>query len=200
MSGPGSEVIPHAIALRDYVSKKTGLEIGLWSIGFGAPVGTMIYAVRVDGLAGVNALGAQLIGDTAYEALLAKGAAWVVGAAEDSLRESLNDEMNTMPPVGSVVTVTTAVIAAGMYAKAIGWGIEIAEHVLKVTGMPVSFQMEMFGTFGQVAWIGVAANSADADAMNAKINADAGYMDKLGATAGLFVDGMSHRMLGVRVA
>lgn len=31
MSGPGSQVIPHATALRDDVSKKTGLEIGLWN-------------------------------------------------------------------------------------------------------------------------------------------------------------------------
>jgi hypothetical protein len=117
------------------------------------------------------------------------------------LRESLSGDLTaTPPPVGSVATLTTAVISNGRYADAIGWGLDVAAHVTTVTGMPVGFMMDMFGTFGQVAWIGIAADGAAADAANAKLNVDPGYMEKLGGATDLFVQGASHRSLAYRVA
>jgi hypothetical protein len=201
MAGPEAEVGAHAAALREYVSTKIGLEVALWSIGFGAPVGSMAYTARVDGIAGVQAMGAALQGDKDYAKMVAKGSDWVTGAPVDSLRESLSGDLTaTPPPVGSVATLTTAVISNGRYADAIGWGLDVAAHVTTVTGMPVGFMMDMFGTFGQVAWIGIAADGAAADAANAKLNVDPGYMEKLGGATDLFVQGASHRSLAYRVA
>lgn len=200
MTGPPTEVAAHAEAIRAHVSTKTGTEIALWSGLFGAPLGTMVYTVRVDGVAGVLANRAALAGDAEYLALLARGSQWVTGPAMDSLRESLSGEMApTSPPIGSVATVTTAVIADGRYTDAIGWGLEVASHVEGVTGMPVGLMMDMFGPFGQLVWIGVAADAAAADTANAKLNGDAAYVAKLGDAGKLFVAGMSHRQMAVRV-
>jgi hypothetical protein len=199
--GPTADVVPHAIALRDHVSKKIGQEVSLWNILFGAPFGTVAYTARVDGLSGVAAMGTALAGDAEYEALLAKGAGWVSGPPVDTLRESLSGEMGTaVPPVGSVATVTTAVIEGGKYGAAIGWGLQVAAHVTAVTGQPVAFLMDMFGTFGQVVWIGIESDLGAADAANAKLNADATYMEMLEGTAGMFVPSSGHRSIAVRMA
>jgi hypothetical protein len=72
--------------------------------------------------------------------------------------------------------------------------------VTKVTGMPVAFLLDMFGTFGQVTWIGIEPDLAAADAANAKLNADSAYMDMLEGTAGMFVPGSGHRSIAVRMA
>jgi hypothetical protein len=199
--GPTGEVVPHAIALRDHVSKKVGQDISLWNIMFGAPFGTVAYSTRVDGLAGVAAMGEALAGDAEYDALLAKGAGWVSGPPVDSLRESLSGEMGAdVPPLGSVATVTTAVVEGGKYGAAIGWGLSVAAHVTAVTAMPIAFLLDMFGTFGQVTWIGIAPDLGAADAANSKLNADSAYMEMLDATGGLFVPGSGQRSVAVRMA
>jgi hypothetical protein len=159
------------------------------------------YTARVDGLAGVAAMGAALAGDNEYEALLAKGVGWVSGPPIDTLRESLSGEMGAdVPAVGSVATVTTAVIEGGKYGAAITWGLSVAAHVTASTGMPIAFLIDMFGTFGQVTWIGIAPDLGAADAANAKLNVDATYMEMLDGTAGLFVPGSGQRSIAVRMA
>jgi hypothetical protein len=193
-------VSAHALGLREYVSKKTGTEVALWSLAFGGPVGTMIYTARVDGHAGLSAMTASLGGDATYEAMLEKGAGFVTGPVVDAMRESLDgSDPGGSPPVGSVAVITTAVIANGKYADGIGWGLDVAAHVTKTSGMPVSFYMDMYGAFGQVTWIGIGADGAAADASNAKLNVDAEYMNKLSAAGDLFVQGASHRSMAVRI-
>ena len=200
MRGRPATVGAHATALRDHVAKNTGLDIGLWSIMFGAPVGTFAYTARVDGLTGYERMTAALSGDAEWDALVAKGAEMVVGPPVDSLREPLTPDMADAPAVGSVATVTTAVITGGRYTEATSWGLDIAAHATQVTGEPVMFMMDMFGTFGQVSWIVSSPSCVEADALNSKLNTDAGYMDKLNASRGLFVDGHSHRSIALRIA
>jgi len=63
----------------------------------------------------------------------------------------------------------------------------------------VNVSIDMFGTMGQLAWIGIAPNAAAADAANAKITADAAYMAKLATAGDMFVPGSAHRRLSVRL-
>lgn len=201
MRGPQEATTAHAIALREYVNAKVEPEIALWAVGFGAPVGTLVYTARVDGLAGVQALGEGLAGDAEYAALLAKGADFISGPPVDHLREAISGDLSaTAPPVGSYATVTTAVVADGKYADAIGWGLDIGSHAAEVTGMPVTLLVEMFGTFGTLVWTGIASSAAAADDANAKLNVDPGYMTKLGEGGHLFVPASGHRSIAFRIA
>ena len=150
--------------MQAHVSAVGGREIALWSTVFGAPLGTMTYAVRVEGIADLQALSAQILADADYHAKLAKGADYAVGNAEDRLFQPLNAEFGDPPPVGSMALVTSAVIANGAYEKAIAWGLDMAQHASSVTGIPTLFLVEQYGTFGSVGWIGVAADGAAIDA------------------------------------
>jgi hypothetical protein len=190
----------YATDLQAHASAVGGREIALWSTVFGAPLGTMTYAVRVEGIADLQALSAQILGDAEYHAKLAKGVDYAVGTAEDRLFQPLNAEFGDPPPVGSMALVTSAVIANGAYEKAFAWGIDMAQHATSVSGIPTLFLAEQYGSFGSVGWIGVAADGAAIDAGTAALNADADYLKKLGAAGDLFMEGSGHRVLSTRVA
>lgn len=199
--GPPSEVGTYVTEIRDHVSKQLDQDVAVWSAGFTQPVGTMVFTARVDGIAGLMAMQEKFVGDTDYEAILAKGAGFRAGPAMDGLSEPILGDMDAgPPPVGTIVAVTSAQIAEGKYADAIAWGVEVAQHVEKVSGTPVAFLRDVFGPFGSVRWISGYPDGAAADAANAAVNGDEGYMKMLGDIAGLFVPGSGQQGMGVRIA
>lgn len=200
LNGTEAANMAYATEMQAYVSGKLGQDIALWVAAFGAPRGSMTYSARVDGVAGVQAMNAQLTGDAEYVAKVAAAAALGGNAAENNLLKVLHGEVGDPPPPGSVATVTTAVIGNGAYAAAVAWGIEMAQLAESVTGTPTLFGMNAYGTFGQVTWINISADGAAADAAGNAVNGSAEYMEKLGAIGDLFVPGSGHRSLAVRAA
>jgi len=200
LAGPFDEMMAFAAGMRELVSDRSGREIALWSVSFGAPIGTLIYSARVEGIADLQAIGATLMGDAEYHAKLAAGRHLGTAPPVDGLATPIHGELGAVPPVGSVGVVTTATIANGKYAEAIGWGVEMAQYVESVIGSPTLFLMPDFGGFGQVTWISVTPDGASADAAGQKVNADAGYLGKIAAAGDLFAQGSGHRSLLTRIA
>jgi hypothetical protein len=198
-AGPALEVAAYAAEMRAYVAGATGVDVGLWNVQFGAPLGTMVYSARVDGLAQLTEINDTLIADPVYHEKLAQGADYVNGPTEDALAEPLHGGEGDAP-VGTVITATRAVMIGGRYTEALAWGVEMAIHSEKVTGYPVGFFLESFGTFGSVAWIGGAPDAAAADAAGSALNADAVYLEKLGDVGQLFVPMSGSRTMATRVA
>jgi hypothetical protein len=201
LAGPPAASGAHAVELCQYVTKVMGRDVALWSAGFGAPLGAMVYAMRVEGLADLEAAAAPLLADPGYHERLATGQQFNGGPAHDSLAQPLFGELgDASPPVGSVATVTTATMAGGHYGAAAAWGIDIARHVSTVSGVPTMFLADSFGAFGSVAWIAVAPDMAAADAAGAAVNGDATYLSKLDEAGALFLPGSGNRVLMTRVA
>jgi hypothetical protein len=199
-AGSEAEAGAWAAEMAGVASAKMGTEVALWAAGFGAPIGAMAFTMRVEGIADLMAKAAPLGDDAEYQATLAAGESFVVGPPQDSLATPLHGDLGDPPPVGSMAVVTNAVIANGQYAEAVGWGIDVAQHVTSVTGMPVGLMMQEYGTFGQLTWIGIGADAAAIDASAAASNGDAEYIKKLAAAGNLFVPGTGHRSLATRVA
>jgi hypothetical protein len=200
LNGPLAEVSAWAADMREYVSGKSGREFGLWAVMFGGPIGTMVYSARVDGLADLQSIGEALVSDPEYHAKLASGSQYSGGPPVDQISTPIYGDLGDPPPVGSVAVVTTATMANGAYVEAIAWGVDMAQYVETVTGLRSTFLVDDFGPFGQVRWIGVAPSAGAADAASQKLNADPGYLDKLGAAGTLFAEGSGQRGLVSRVA
>ena len=123
LAGPPAASTAHAIELCQYASKTMGRDIALWSAGFGAPLGAMVYAMRVEGLADLESAAAPLVADAEYHERLAAGQQFHGGPAQDSLAQPLFGELGDgSPPVGSVANVTTATMAGGHYGRAVALG------------------------------------------------------------------------------
>lgn len=201
LAGPPAASTAFAIEMRQYVADATGRDIALWSAGFGAPLGTVSFAMRVEGLADLQALSEPLLADPGYHERLAAGQQFDGGPATDSLAQPILGELgDASPPVGSVAMVTTATMNAGRYGKGIAWGIDIAKHVSAVGGMPTMFLTGSFGQFGSVAWIAVAPDMAAVDAAGAAVNSDPAYLGMLDDAGDLFLPGSGNRVLMTRIA
>ena len=198
-TGPAGDSLAWATEIASAASAKMGTEIAVWSAAFGAPVGALAFTMRVEGVADLMEKAAPLADDAGYQAILAKGAEITVGPPEDRLATPLHGDLGDPPPVGSWAVVTNAVIANGRYEEAVGWGIDVADHVTSLSGMPVGLMMQEYGTFGQLTWIGIGADAAAVDASAAATNGDASYVKKLSAAGDLFVPGSGQRSLVTRL-
>jgi hypothetical protein len=196
----GPAAVDWATEIRAAASDVMGTEIGLWAAGFGAPVGALAFTARVEGVADLAAKAAPLADDSTYQHLLTKGAELVTGPASDSLATPLHGDLGDPPPVGSYAVVTNATIANGKYAEAVGWGIDVAQHVTSLTGLPVAMLMQEYGQFGVLTWIGISADAEGVDKSAQAMNGDADYISKLSAAGDLFVPGSGNRSLAIRIA
>lgn len=199
-AGPPGAALEWATEIRAAATAGMGTEVSLWSAGFGAPNGAMAFTARVDGLADLTTRAAPMLEDAAYSALLAKGGEFMTAPPHDSLATPLHGDLGDPPPVGSFAVVTNVQIANGKYAEAVNWGIDVATHVTGLTGMPIGLMMQEYGPFGVLTWVGVGADAAAVDASAAATNGDADYVNKMSASADLFVAGSGNRVLLNRVA
>jgi hypothetical protein len=200
MTGDPAASMAWAGEIRAMASDKMGTEVGAWAVGFGAQLGALAFSARVDGVADLTARAEKVFGDAEYMAKVTEGRALMAGPPEDSLASPLNGELGDPPPVGSMAVVTNAQIANGKFTEAVGWGIDVAQHVTSLTGMPVGVLMQEYGAFGQMTWIGIAADAAAVDASSAATRGDADYIGKLSAAGDLFVPGSGNRVLATRIA
>lgn len=201
MTGSPAEYTSWAIDMCEYVNGKIENPVSLWAAGFGAPVGTMVYSTWVDGLAGVQANFAALAEDAEYMQKVSAAQSMVGAPSEDSLGQVIHGEpAGDRAGVGSAAVITSAVIANGAYAAAIGWGVEMAQLGEKITGLPSLFMMNRYGTFGEVLWVFVAPDAASLQSSGDAVNADADYMAKLEDVGNLFVPGSGHRTMASRIA
>ena len=199
--GPPAETMAYATDICAYVNDKVGREIALWSAVFGAPIGTMMFTMRVEGVADLAAATEGLLAVPEYHAKIAGGAGFSGGPAVDSIGTPIRGELGgESPPVGTYAAVTTAQIAHGKYAEAFGWSVEVAGHVESVTGMPTMVVSSQYGPFGTVNWIAAGGDAAAVDAANAALMGDEGYMKMLVAAGDLFVPGSGQQALIQRVA
>jgi len=184
-----------------YVNGHSDLDATCWMAQFGYPVGTVGWSAVVESQADLAARTASLVADDGYFSMVEKGAEWTVGAPQDHLREMLHGSPPEAPAaIGAVSTLVTATAANGKLADAMGWGVAIAEHYTKVTGVPVAFFADAYGTMGQVTWIGISPDFAAVDAARAAINADAAYLESVDRAGNLFLPGSSRSGLLTRIA
>jgi len=196
LAGDQRETMAWAAETTAQVNAKTDLDVGLWGGLFGFPVGTVAWSTMIEGRAQLAAETAKLATDNDYLDQVAKAADWVNAPAEDLLRRVVHGTPAAEPPaVGAIASVTQAVAATGKMPEAVAWATDMAEHASSITGIQVALLVNAYGDFGGMAFISVGADMAAADAAADAIAADAGYIDKLGASAGLFVDGSAHQAM-----
>ena len=69
-----------------------------------------------------------------------------------------------------------------------------------MTGNPVSVWSSTYGPMGEVAFISVLPDVAALDVSQTKATSDAGYIERLGKSAGLWLDGSGHVARYTRIA
>jgi hypothetical protein len=200
LAGDQTAAMAWAVKIAGYVTETTGRPVTTWAGQFGSPLGTTVWSAFVDGLADFEAAFGGLGADAGYLALGNEGAAFNTTPHVALLRNVVVGGPNDdgPPPLGAIATVTTATCNAGRLGDAKGWSAELAGYLTGI-GSPTSFLVDVHGPFGQVTWINVSATAAEADAMGALVEGDAGYLERLGGLSDLFVPGTGQRQQLVRI-
>jgi hypothetical protein len=200
LTGSPRRSMPWAAEITAYVNAHSDLNVALWSTLFGNPVGTLAWTAQVDSHAALAAATAGLAADSAYLDLVEKAADLVSAPAQDSFRQVVHGDLGEPPAIGSVAGLITAVVAGGKQADALAWGVETSKHVTAVTGVPVAFCADLYGTFGQVTWIALYPDMAILDKAQDVLAGDADYAKRLSKAGDLFLPGSGSTRLSTRVA
>jgi hypothetical protein len=200
LTGSPRQAMPWALGITEYVNAHGSMPVTCWAGNFGYPIGTVAWSAMVESQAALVASTNQLLADPGYLDQLEGAADLIAAPGHDTLREVLYGTPGDPPPVGALVNVTTATAIVDRMADALGWAVEIAQHVEAVVGSPVGVFTDVFGTMGGIAWIGAQPDAAASDAARAKLNADGDYLNRVKATKDLFIPGSGHISQATRIA
>ena len=103
------------------------------------------------------------------------------------------------PHVGAYAEVYHAVPAEGKLAEAGAFGVEISDVHADLTHSSVLFCTSEYAMFGEMRWMAMYESAAAVDAAAEAIAKDEGYMSRLDASGGLFVEAEARRGLARRI-
>ena len=189
-----------AVEIAAYANAHSPLDVSLWASNFGEPLGTVTWTAIVESQTQLAEGAAALNADSGYLDLIEKAEDMVTTPGNDLLGDIIYGAPGEPAGVGAVAQVTTATAIVDKMGPAIGFAVEIAQHIESVIGSPIIVLTSMFGPMGGIAWIGVQPDMAGADASRAKLLADSTYLDRLTKTKDLFIPGSGHISQAVRIA
>lgn len=193
------KAMAHATAMTQYVNEKADLDVSLYQVLQGAPLGTLAWAYRTESYAAALESVDSLVSSDEYLEKVEQGAQYFIGNAEDRLAEVIHvaGELSGPPAVAGIVSASMEVSQAG---SAAAWSVGLADYTANLSGIPTAVATSNFGPYGTVSWISYAQSVAQLEEAGKKINTDPGFLQRLGDSKDLFVPGSGHGMLSRRIA
>ena len=140
-----------AVQASTMVTELTDHEVHAWSAQFSAQVGEIAWSAWFEHLGELAELDDVLAGSEAYLDLIESSADLWVGTASDTVSQIIHAS-----PRGDAtplyVSVVRADITNGSMDEAMTLGVELAEAIQRVTGLPATFAMAVTGSYTGVAW------------------------------------------------
>jgi hypothetical protein len=189
----------HAIKISEYVNQNTDLEVSLYQVLQGEPVGTLTFAYRTESFAASLDSVDELVNSDAYLALIEDGANFFVGNAEDQLATFVHIAGEISGPPAAAAAVTAS-IDVPQIAKATAWSLELADYTSNATGVPVALMSSNYGQYGTVTWISYGQSVAQLEQSQEKLNSDPGFLRRLADSGGLFIAGSGSATLSRKLA
>jgi len=201
LSGSPLKTTAAAMAVTEHINGLVDAEIGLWAGGPGFPVGTFAWTSRFENHVDLAEQLGRITADETADALVDTLRSMSAAPPADSIQQMVHGDADApAPPVGTVASVTTATIALESLMDAMAWGVGMAELASEVTGNPVGFYQQLYGTFGQVSWISGTAGMAGLDAAQSAISANEEYLGRVAAGASFFIAGSGSQGIATRIA
>jgi|GEM_PF-900431 len=187
--GKLSESMAWATSMTERVVQATGMQVSLWTQTFSPAVGTISWSTFVPDLATLEAANDKLMADNAYHELVDRGTEFVIpGSVDDSLGMVVHGapDPNRRAEYVGVVRSTGA---AGKLARGISLGVEIAQRVEQITGLPTLFLAGTTGNYGGVAWVTAFADVAELERAQMALNMDESFVELIDREApGVYTD------------
>lgn len=199
LTGGPRRILPWVGEITAYVNANSPLEISAWAGTFGHPIGTVGWTALVDSEASLAAGTGALLSQGAYLDMIEGAADLLAVPGLDRLGQIVHGEPTERAPLGAVARIVSGVAVLSRLGDAITWGIDMAQYMEKLNGSPTMMLTDVYGTLGGLTFITVAPDAATSDAQRAR-RGDEGYISRLAASAGLFVEGSVQTQQSTRIA
>jgi hypothetical protein len=188
----------HALEMLTYVNQKTKLQVSLFQVLQGAPLGTLTFAYRTDSYAASVEATDALTRSDEYLKKVESGAAFFVGNPEDRLATFIHSagEVSAPPAAAAVVS---ARLEVSKIAAAVAWAVELGDYLTNATGVPSAVLTSNVGPYGTISWLNYGTSLLQLEKANAKTSADPGFLRRLGESAGFFVPGSGVGVLSRKI-
>jgi hypothetical protein len=190
--------LAHSLEMLSYVNEKTDLDVSLFQVLQGAPLGTLTYAYRTDSYAASVEASDVLTGSNEYLEKVESGAGFFVGNPQDRLGNIIHlaGEVNGPPGAAAIVSARLEIHKA---RKAIGWSVELADYLANATGVPTAVLTSNMGEYGTISWLSYGESLKQLEEANSKTNADPGFLKQLEDSKGYFVPGSGTGVLSRKI-
>jgi len=153
----------------------TGLEVSTWTTVASRDVGLVVWSVALDNVGQLEAANGRLAESGEYGDWVDAHDHLFDGTTEDSLIQVMHSAIDPQRSV-NVVFISTAVCANGKMAAAMQAGVEFAETITKISGLPTSFATTVTGAYGGVVWLGGAENMSEMEHGLSALNTDPSFV------------------------
>lgn len=200
LMGPPLALREWATGIAQTFEEVTGREVAVWTNLAGGRSGHFTWALPVEGSADVVDFSMVALQEPAYLKKIEEGREFFTGPAIDTIYRPYTNVQSFDSEPGNVCAVTTAESKAGSLGHAVGWGIETAEYVTRLTGIDTAMLGHAAGRFSTLTWMAVAPDAAAADKAMDTYSSDDEYLKLISRGGGFFVSGSARTQLFLRVA
>lgn len=187
------EAIAGGIEAADKVNQITGLDLWVWAVRFGAPVGTITWSTRIESQADVHVAMEKTAADAAYMDLVQGLDEHFEGDTIDTLGRLVAGTPRETP--SKYYAVTMAKMAAGRYAEAIEFSVGLQQFMEAELERPTAFLTSQYGGFSDVAFLMGHDSMDEVEAASEWVATSAEYQERINSAAGLFIDGSGETRL-----
>jgi hypothetical protein len=179
-----------AVGIAEKVTQITGHPVSLHSRIFSSEVGTLTWATTAPDLATLEAAVDKLMADDGYHEMAETGLKYMASTTlDDRLSQIIHPA--EMDPTRSheYVSVVRTTIRQGQMARGGAAGVEIAQRVEQITGVPVIFMSETTGNYGEVSWVVRYADVAEMERFDHTLYGDPTFIGLVDSLDGVFAEG-----------
>jgi hypothetical protein len=163
----GRAAVATAIEAGERAAGIVGFPVFTWVTAFGPDPLAAVWSGRVERLADLVAADDALAADASFGDWVEQRDELFLGTASDVVSQVVHGAPSGPPK--AFVTATRSVCANGAISEAMGYGVELAETAMRLTGHDVLFVAAVAGTYGGVGWIVGADDLAQMEAGNATL-------------------------------
>ena len=188
----------HALELLSYVNQKTELQVSLFQVLQGAPLGTLTFAYLTESYAKSVESTEALLRSDEYLEKVESGAGYFVGNPEDRLATVIHmaGERSGPPEAAAIVS---AQLEIEQTRKAVAWSVELADYLSNATGVPTAVLSSNLSQYGTISWLSYGESLAQLEQANSKTSADPGFLQRLEKSSGFFLPGSGVGVLSRKI-
>jgi hypothetical protein len=179
------KVMDWALRMTQKINQISEVPTALWTSVMSPAVGSLAWTAVVSDLAVIEDTETKLAADPGYMALVDEATALMsTDPADQMLMQLVHGDRDAASIDAHYASTVRATVAPGSMRTGIELGVDLAQKVKQITGLPTSFAVGVTGDYGAVMWVSLAETIQQVQAANEALNANEDFSKAVDKDAG----------------